>query len=159
MIINRLLGIVLIVASASWSSCDNRLIFPYNFQEQDVEGKIQSETWIYLDGLARTSLFSEDTLLLQLFNEDFGNPCSFLISEKGIRFTIPAQEGLYLLSSIPQSYQTVTIYDGANEFLALGGAIEIELIDKDAKIVKGKIDARYDSNNQVNGKFSIRFCD
>ncbi len=140
------------------SACNNEVKLPYEFKSQPIQGLIDNQDWLFVEGVARSSIFNEDTLFIQLFNESRPTPCDYLISESGARFTVPAQPGLYLLSSIAQSYQVISLYRGEAEYPALSGAIEILQIDSVEGIVSGQIDARYDGSNYLNGSFSVPLC-
>lgn len=43
--------------------------------------------------------------------------------------------------------------------IAVQGAVEITSIDEEKGIVKGRIDAKIDSDNSVNGNFEVTLCD
>lgn len=139
-------------------ACDSTVNLPYEFKDQPVQGIIQSEAWEIQEAVARYSLFSHDTLTIQLNNEQLGETCDYLVSNAGAYFTIPAQEGIYMLSSKAIQYQSVTLFDGGLSVEALGGAIEITLVDSLNNRIEGKIDATYDGQNQLNGYFSATLC-
>jgi len=139
-------------------SCDNSVNLPYEFKDQEVQGRIQGQPWEIQDAVARFSLSNEDTLLLQLNDTTLGLPCDYLISNAGARFTIPCKTGIYILSSKAIQYQSVSIYEGGTSLEALAGAIEITLIDTANAVIEGKIDATYDGQNQLNGHFSAHWC-
>lgn len=138
--------------------CDSTVNLPYEFKDQEVQGKIQGKAWLMEEAVARYSLFSEDTLMIQLNDSTLGTPCDYLISNAGARFSIPCRTGIYILSSKAIQYQSVSIFEGGRSVEALAGAVEITLVDSANALVEGRIDATYDGQNQLNGHFSAHWC-
>lgn len=75
-------------------------------------------------------------------------------------FTVPNEVGLYKLSFDLGSFsgQTVTLFDQQTVLntIATTGAIEILTITDTE--VTGRVDARADKDNFVNGNFTVSFC-
>jgi hypothetical protein len=139
------------------SSC-NEVKPAYQFKDQPVSGMINSKEWTMVSGVARSSLTASDTLRIGLFDMLPEQDCSYSISETGILFDVPDREGIYRLKGSFTHMQSVTLYDGLSQFVALSGAIEISLIDRINGRLEGKIDATYDNKNRVNGVFTIDYC-
>jgi hypothetical protein len=149
---------ILLLIAIQFAACDSRVNLPYEFKDQPVQGKISGNTWLIEEAIARVSLFSADTLSFQLSDSIFGSECDYLISESGARFTAPFKEGIFLLSSKSIQYQSVSIYQGGVSLEALSGAIQIISINNAEGTIEAQLDAVYDQNNQLNGKFTARFC-
>lgn len=152
------LAILLPLSCLVFFACDSRVNLPYEFKDQPVQGKIAGESWEIAEAIARISLFSADTLSFQLNDSIYGLECDYLISDRGARFTAPFQEGVFLLSSKSIQFQSVDLYHGGESLQALTGAIQIISINLSEGTIEAQIDATYDANNQLNGKFTARFC-
>ncbi len=150
---------LIVLVSLIFIGCPNEIKPPYDFKDQNLQGKINSQPWQYSSGVARPSFTSEDTLRVGIYNAEFENSCSYAISENGISFNVPKTEGLYILNADWDNFQTVTLYHGAVEEFGLSGAIEILNIDYEAKTITGRIDATVNNNTFVNGNFLITLCD
>ncbi len=126
--------------------------------DQDLQGKIITQDWSFLDGVARLSPTSNDTLEVGLYDNPLDQDCSYAISESGIRFLVPYQEGIFELLQEWEAPQYVTLYKGVDEERAWRGAIEIVEIDTVNNILIGNLDATVDDESTVNGKFKVSLC-
>lgn len=126
----------------------------YEFKDQAAQGKIGNVAWEYEDGKVEDVevAFNIELLLTQpapaCENPGFG------IGNQ-VYFTLPRSAGLFELS--PNGH-TVTIFNisSAQTFVATQGAVEI--ISASGSFLFGRIDARFDDGNFVNGSFSVPFC-
>ena len=132
---------------------------PYDFKNQDLQGKIENIEWEYTSGVARQSYTSDDTLNIGIYNLEFDNPCSYAISEEGIKFIVPKAVGLYILGGSVNIDDAVIFYHSSIKEYGFGGAIEILNIDSNAMMIEGRADIRVDNESFVNGNFTINFCD
>ncbi|MCF8370742.1 MAG: hypothetical protein K9H64_03910 [Bacteroidales bacterium] len=139
-------------------SCNRKVDPPYQFVDQDLRGKIVNQEWDFVDGVARVSTVSNDTVLIGLYNAKLEKDCSYAISEEGLTFFVPFFEGLYQLSGDWDSPQSVNFYRGITNLTAWRGAIEIISIDTVSNIINGRIDATVDDNSSVNGNFVVSLC-
>lgn len=130
----------------------------FNFTDQAVKGKILQNDWAYYFGVAHPYLMNPDSLQIQLSDTVFSNPCTYARSERGIYFKVPYKETLTPLHGGFTNPQFVVLYNGNEERFALGGAVEITLIDTLNQVVEGRIDATYDGSNFVNGYFTAHLC-
>ena len=147
----------------SLSSCGDDAKPSYNFHDQDVSGKIGNLAWEYADGYA--TIYGEDedaTLSISLFLAQTDQGCNVFIPEGDeVFFSLPLKTGLYKLKfnlSDMENSRTVTLFeDGTTtNHIASEGAVEITSISETQ--LSGKIDARVNKENSVNGKFSVSIC-
>lgn len=135
----------------------------YAFKDQDLSGKIEGESWTYADGFAETSIFEDEEILnIDLFLAQ-ANPACEVEQREGdaVFFFVPNAVGVYHLSFDLGSFdgQVVTLLDDVDipfNTIATKGAIEILTITDTE--VTGRIDARADGDNYVNGNFRVSFC-
>ena len=151
--------VFIVLISFVFIGCPHEVKPPYEFKEQDLQGEIENVSWVYLSGVARSSLSSNDTLSIGIYNIELDKPCSYAVSEAGVLFNIPKKEGLFVLNADWNNFQAITLYNGIDKKYALGGAIEIIKIDSVASFIEGRIDARVDNNSYINGNFLIPLCD
>lgn len=152
-----------IVLSLLFASCSKDDPKPaYNFEDHDLSGKIENESWSYGDGYADITGEGEGarlhvTLLLELEGEG----CDIMPDGDMVIFSLPKQIGLHILKldfDNLENSQTVTLFDDEQTLntIATQGAIEITSVS-DLEVT-GRIDARADDGNYVNGNFSISLC-
>ncbi|MBL7833825.1 MAG: hypothetical protein JNK18_07720 [Cyclobacteriaceae bacterium] len=134
----------------------------YSFKEQDLQGEIEGGRWTYADGYVETTtLEGVESLSVNLMLTQTSGACeTFSIEGDQVFFTVPNEVGLYKLSFNLGSFsgQTVTLFDTETVLntIATKGAIEILTITDTE--VTGRIDARADKDNFVNGNFTVSFC-
>jgi len=136
------------------------------FIDQNLQGTIDGIPFNYGEGEAEltTNFDEEEVLSLDLFdsNEEITDICEFFGfgDQVSVFFSITPEVGLYPLSFDLNSTsgQTVTLFnpDGAVNIISSEGAVEILSISDTQ--VRGRIDARFDSETNVNGNFTATFC-
>lgn len=156
--------ILLIVVSLS--ACSNEPILPddsYNFIDQNALGKINGTDFELGEGTY--GLLFED-LAISLYHKDelLGtNACNNSTLEFGdVFFTIPNEVGLQELQlnifDFGLGKSVVFNHPDAEEVIVGSfGAIEILSISDD--VVEGRIDARADEDNFINGNFTVSLCE
>lgn len=134
----------------------------YSFKNQDLSGKIEGASWVYADGFVETGTYEDEEILditLTLEQED---PICETLFQEGDRvfFFVPNAVGIYKLYFDLDSFdgQVVTLFDDEQTLntIATKGAIEILTITDTE--VTGRIDARADGKNHINGNFTVSFC-
>lgn len=134
----------------------------YSFNDVSLQGKIDGKDWSLIDGYARKNPFDSSQFSLELLEETVEDDCPVLSGSNLPRvfFSIPANVGLYelRLSSGGERSQTLTLFEPSQTLntIASQGAIEI-LTVADSQIT-GRIDARFDENNFINGNFLVTVC-
>ena len=128
----------------------------YEFKNQTASGKIEGVAWTFVEGRAEDN---GDNISIDLMLEQSEAPCEIFGFGEGdvVFFTIPNAVGLYKLQMGANS-QTATLFD-EDDFLnviAVDGAIEILTITTTE--VTGRLDVRSDSNNFINGNFTVTLC-
>ncbi len=133
----------------------------YNFIDQNLQGEIGGVPWTFVSGTAEDP-FGDDELWIKLYNIDpaGGDPWAggaYAAAEDTLMVKLPETVGLVELS---WGGQWFTLYDestGVNIF-CVEGAIEILTIDPVGLTVTGRVDARSDEGNYVNGNFSASYA-
>ena len=133
--------------------------YEYDFQNQDLQGEIEGEVWVYRAGTAEISFFDNTKLSIDIYDvePEGGDACEFGVFSLGsdvVLFSVPNEVGLYELGSP----HTVTLFESDTymNYIATDGAVEILTIDSTA--VTGRMDVAYDSDNHMNGNFTLTFC-
>jgi hypothetical protein len=134
----------------------------YSFKDQDLSGEIGGEAWTYEDGFVDEDTYdSEEIWDFRLFLEQEESACDVLFAEGDqILFFVPRVIGLYELS-LNSSFEgrVVNLIEDEDvpvNNLASNGAIEILTVTETE--ITGRIDARLDRDNYVNGNFTVSFC-
>ena len=135
----------------------------YTFLDQDAQGKIGGADWNLNAGTAEIDSNDSTLLYLRLYVAESDDPCSeWTLEGNRVIFSVPDAVGLYELvfDWTSDENQTLTLFDSENSMntVATDGAIEITLIDKENGIVEGRVAASVDSNDNVNGNFTVDYC-
>ena len=122
-----------------------------------MQGKISGTDWIYKSGLAEP-VSSDNSLNVNIYDidPDGGDPCGifpFTGANNVLLMSFPESTGLYTLGSS----RTITLYDSYTNYILTEGKFEILTIDS-IGMVTGRIAAGYNSNNYINGNFSVTYC-
>ena len=134
----------------------------YDFKDQALAGAIEGVSWSYGDGYASTTGEGATAKLhvtLVLPSEDEG--CDIMPDGDRVFFTLPSNTGVHLLKfdfNDLEGSRTVTLFDDEEvmNVIATEGAVEITSITETH--ITGRIDARADEDNFVNGNFSVPLC-
>lgn len=133
----------------------------YSFKDQELSGEIAGDSWTYADGYVEEGTFDDEAILdVSLFLAQDEPACeTFGIEGDEVFFMIPNAVGLYKLS-LNSNFEgrTVTLLDREDftNIIVTEGAVEILTITSTG--ITGRIDARFDGNNYVNGNFEVSFC-
>ncbi|MBN1603644.1 MAG: hypothetical protein JW915_18680 [Chitinispirillaceae bacterium] len=129
--------------------------YRYSFKNQPAQGKIGGERWLYLAGRAEQSGYDSNELSMELFEvAPQGDTClygAFDNSKKSVWIEVKKTPGIYELG-----WTTQVVFTG-NKITSLG-AVEIVKCDTISKIVTGKVDGFFDDNTNVNGYFTVKYC-
>lgn len=165
MSVKSILKFQLVLIAALLFSCsddDSEKKSSYSFKDQDLSGEIEGDSWTYEDGFVEEGTFDDEEILdISLFLAQEDPACATFQREGDeVFFFVPNAVGLYKLSFDLSSFdgQTVTLLDEEEmlNVIATEGAIEILTITETQ--VTGRIDARSDGQNYVNGNFTVSFC-
>ncbi len=137
--------------------------YVYSFVDQDLQGKIGGTAWNFVAGNADDAYGSEGEWSVHLYPEKPDTPCDWVWDVNYIMFNIPKKVGIYELNlsfTGDAVSHTATLYadDEDMNYVATQGAIEIISINDTASTITGRMDIRANSNNQVNGDFTITYC-
>ena len=141
----------------------------FEFIDQNLQGTIDGLPYTFGEGTAdAVNIDGENELSFDLLDadENFTAVCDLFGfgDEVSILFSTPNEVGLYELFFDLSSFdgQTVTLLNPngeggvPNNIIASTGAVEILTITDSE--VTGRIDARFDGDNTVNGNFTVIFC-
>lgn len=129
----------------------------YSFKNQDLSGKIGGDSWTYEDGFIDEFTFEgKDFLSSNLTLTQDGSVCEVDLEGNYIYFGAPKKVGVYKLKGGNERIFLVMNNNHTASFDANKGAIEILSITETQ--VTGRIDARFNGNNFVNGNFTVSFC-
>ena len=135
----------------------------YDFMDQTAQGMIEGNTWTLKSGSATMSNWDDGQFSINLFEIESDFPCIDFLGGDQVFFSIDTVVGIYQLNFDLSggTGQTVTIFQESTVMnnIATDGAVEITEIDRVNGVIKGKIDARFDSVNYINGNFEVAFCD
>lgn len=129
------------------------------FIDQDLQGMVNGVEWTYASGFAEESFSDSTKYSIDLYAGDpsGGDVCAtgaFSHIDDYVMFSVPKEVGVYDLG-LSQG-QTVTIYAGGTNYICVEGAVEIVSVT-DTEIV-GKLNAKSDNDNYVNGNFTVTLC-
>ncbi len=137
----------------------------HSFLDQNMSGMIDGISFNFKAGSADIEM-EENTMDLDFFdvneeNDGSDDFCGFFGFGENVKvfFFIKNEVGLYNLElNTDLTGQTVTLFnpDGAQNFISADGAVEILSISETE--VKGRIDAKFDKENFVNGNFTLSVC-
>jgi hypothetical protein len=146
-----------------FASCSSEEQKPaHSFLDQDLSGKIEGESWTLGDGYADiTGEGTEAKLHVTLLLPHEGAGCDLMADGDRVLFSFPLYAGLHVLKfdfNDLENNRTVTLFDDEETMnvIASVGAVEITSIT-DTEIT-GRIDARADDDNFVNGNFAVSLC-
>jgi hypothetical protein len=153
--------IVLVIALAACKKDDT--FTNYNFKDQVLSGKIANSPWTMGSGYGHIWVSNNDTsIIITIFDSYFDDPCNIETGSDEIFFAVPKKVGLYSVVYNPQDPQLdhsviFRVWDGDSNYYASDGAIEIVMVND--TIISGRMDARCDESNFVNGNFKVKICD
>lgn len=152
----------LVLLSSCLSEDDLTVDNTFSFLNQDLQGLIDGQVFSAGEG---TATIFEGELSISIYdtNEDITSACEFIGfgDNVSVFFFVPNAVGVYELGidfNNIEDGQTVTLFDPSEtlNIIATSGAIEILTIT-DTEIT-GRLDARVDNENVVNGNFTITNC-
>jgi hypothetical protein len=133
----------------------------YSFKNQDAAGKINNVAWAYTDGYADVSSGQEPFVHVKLFLAQSNKGCAITnATGNEVFFGLPAKVGLYNLNfnlSGGTSY-TATLFERSTFLNIIAGSGAIEILTLTGTEITGRMDARSDDQNSVNGNFKVAIC-
>ena len=136
----------------------------HNFKNQDASGKIANVSWSYQDGYASIYDVGDSKRIevrLVLAQTMTGCDISSFAEGDQVFFDLPTVVGVYKLvldwtPTVNSNTATLLDTEEAEWYIATIGAIEILSISDTE--VSGRIDAKADDKNFVNGNFTVSIC-
>ncbi len=134
----------------------------YDFKDQTLAGAIEGQNWNYGDGYATiTGEGATAKLHVTLVLPTESEGCDIVPEGDRVFFTFPLSTGVHVLRldfNDMENSRTVTLFDSEETMnvIATQGAVEITSIT-DTEVI-GRMDARSDENNFINGDFSVPIC-
>ncbi|MBD78713.1 MAG: hypothetical protein CL840_07325 [Crocinitomicaceae bacterium] len=136
------------------------------YNDQNLQGKIEGVLWEYVSGKfsMRKISDSEYGYSVTMYPQRDSSLCSSGLKKwDKILFTCPITPGRYELNldfNNPSGARTVTLYsekEGINN-IATQGSYEIVTADTSKGILEIKMNVSADSENSVNGKATLTYC-
>ena len=166
--INHLFSIIALATILALVACgddDGGTGSSFDFIDQNLQGTIDGQSYNYGEGFVdETTINDLNRLSFSLYDisEDFTDVCDFngFGNEVNVFFNTPAEVGLYELSLDLQNFegQTVTLFNPDNTLNIIASTGAVEILTITSTQVTGRIDARVDGDNTINGNFTAVFC-
>lgn len=135
---------------------------PYqpNFINQNLSGKINGESWNFKFGSGKNDFSNDDRIRFSFHDaesDEDTDTCNIFQDGNQVMNTLPKEVGLYNLSLS----RTVTLYVKSTtmNYIVTQGAVEITSIDLEENKIYGRMDAKYNDQNFVNGNFVLKYCE
>lgn len=133
----------------------------YSFIDQNLQGTVDGIPFTLKGGTFEDG-FEDGEIFIDLYDiNEQGEVCDLFFGEHvSVFFSIPNAIGLYELSFNLNSFdgRTVTLYNPDNSLNTIATEGAVEILSISATEVTGRLDARADENNAVNGNFSAVLC-
>jgi hypothetical protein len=117
-----------------------------------LAGTISGSTWLFQNGNTDAFLSEGSTDFFATFYESSFTPCGSEPSGPHVIVSIPKVAGDYSMDFS----RNMTFVDGDTNLVAVDGRIVVDSVT--ATQVTGGLHGTYDSENEVNGQFSITVC-
>ncbi len=147
--------------------------FTVNYKNQELQGKIGGEDFLYIDGLVTSAptgnQFLHTFTILDTLIDTL--TCLPVSDSTKIKWTITADSALVqpgerkLFFDPLEPSKTVSIRfiyydtDSTQETVTVTkGAYEIVSVDTTLNIISGRMHVKKDNKNTVNGNFKLRYC-
>jgi hypothetical protein len=128
-----------------------------SFKDQPLQGKYDGQDWSLKSAKVSKNPLDTSVFVVELTDQSLTDPCGLTTGGKTITTTCPQKVGKHEFGMLKLRFANFT--SSGSNLMATDGAIEILNIDKDKKEVKGRMMAKYDDKNTVNGNFSAKICD
>lgn len=132
------------------------------FKAGVLDGTINGTAWTFMSGRVKKDQLATNTggdrYYLELWETSEADPCNVFISKSNRKIisSIPLKVGtinLDNMTNVTMAYQA----NGVSEnMVATSGRFAIDEIGNG--VVKGRLVAAYDTNNSVNGTFTLSLC-
>ena len=132
----------------------------YSFKNQNLQGSIGGASFTHKDGKADLNS-GEFSISLYDISEPVDACDLFFATKSLVLFSVPNELGLRVLKldfSDLDGTQTITLYDANTSLNDVSTTGAIEILTISATEVTGRIDARVDGNNFINGNFTATIC-
>lgn len=128
----------------------------YEFIDQPLQGKINGESWTFVDGSAE----EHGNYSVIMYEATYPNPCSSF-SDAPNTSTVgfvrdDLQPGTYQLNM--DQYMLIFDKEEGVNYLCTDGVYEILSIDTAAQLLSGRVVIDFDRTTYMNGNFTIPVC-
>lgn len=124
-----------------------------------LDGVFNGNTWTFMSGRVKKDQFRPGRFVLDLWESTEAEPCKifFPASQRNLITSIPNTTGSFPLGNETNvTFSSYTPETGSENLVATQGMIVVDEITEDG--IKGKLLARFDGSNIVNGTFSLTMC-
>lgn len=159
----KIMALLLICASCKEDEADT------GFSDQPMAGKISDLAYTSTSGGGQAIdwVFDESRVDITIGGELVSEPCSYSYDGPVVSFIVLKEVGTYTLDEDWVSDASVGQYlvylhpngnsDPDDFIIVSDGAIEILSVTSES--ISGRVNARYDDQNFVNGSFTVNYCD
>jgi hypothetical protein len=124
-----------------------------------LDGVFNGNAWTFMSGRVKKDQFRPGRFVLDLWESTEAEPCKifFPTSQRNLITSIPDTAGSFELGNETNvTFSSYSSANGSENLVATEGMIVIDEVTADS--VKGKLLARFDGSNIVNGSFSLTMC-
>lgn len=126
------------------------------FSDQKLTGTIDGVPFSMASGkIAYKDLFGEKVYAISISSEPKPDNCTITYGGNKVIFNLKTLGSV----DLGQSGQNITLYrsEGSKNVMVVDGKIMLEM-DEEAGVAKGKIVAKKDDDNSINGYFELEMC-
>lgn len=128
----------------------------FEIADQPLQGQVGGASWSFVKGDTNAFLSDEDGYFATLFAEDY-EACGFSQGAgNSLILSIPTAKGDYDLGFQRNMTFVVDEDGGPQNLVATEGRIVVDEIT--ATTITGGIHARFDSDNEIDGTFTVSIC-
>jgi len=127
-----------------------------SFKQQTLSGKYGGKDWSFKSGKVTKNPLDTSVFVVELADVEKGDPCGITEGANVITTTCPQVIGEHEFGMLKLRFANFT--SAGSNLMATDGIIEIISIDWAKKELKGRMIAKYDDSNSVNGDFTAKIC-
>jgi len=131
-------------------SCGN------DYSTSPLTGKFNGTDWTIKSAKATTNPLDSNVYVIEFYNVVISEPCGVAEQASMISTTCPKQVGVHDFGMLKFRFAYFNTPNDA--LMANDGSVEILSIDVAKNEITGRMIAKYDDNNTVNGTFTAQIC-
>lgn len=159
------LVVLTLIAFFSLSSCNNNA---KNVAEETkgidelknttIDGMINGQNWVFISGRAKPSFFNKTEYMIELFDKSLQDPCNDfkLLETRTVLTSVELKKGAISFDMNNNATLAYNENGTSMNIIATEGMLVLDSVEGD--FIEGKMLAKFDSKNHVNGAFRIPIC-